>query len=461
MNQAYAGRSGESDGKVWVWLSTFIRTPAWWAVVATGLTASLIMALVWPFNYDEGFNYLYYADRGFRFTITDYAYPNNHMLFTLVQGTIPRRLVDLEPLVLRLPNLFVSVTLVVALAWDRTRLKTGPLRALAIVFAGPFALQYFGQARGFQLGTVLAALGLLAAIRLSDRPWGPVAAAGLLALAAWSVPTFAFGAPVVAVWLLLRRDVRGAFTYSALFLGIATLLYAPVLGQLVSDRTNSFSTFRPLGEYAGDLVSSSFFLPLGLSIVAFVLGISAWLRSTTKLRDSDNRSAKTFLFGGFCLAFVLVAELLPLADISASPFVRNASFFPAFVLFGLWNAPWSRFASLAIAVLIGLNVMLGIGWVSKIADGSGVVAFRGTVSGQTPRLDELIDMGVAELHCGWTDEWTCRLYEARLRAAGIKLVYPLENVPSGPCVVGEYPPLPGTGIEVVERDGATGLVCYG
>lgn len=419
------------------------------------------MALVWPINYDEGFNYLYYADRGFRFTITDYAYPNNHVLFTLIQAMIPRRLVDQEPLVLRLPNLLVSVALVVALAWDRTRLKSGPLRALAIVFAGPFALQYFGQARGFQIGTAFAALGLLTAIRFSSRPWGAAGAAGLIALAAWSVPTFAFGAPIVAVWFLLRRDARGAFVYSVLFAGTATLLYAPVLGQLLSDRTNSFSEFRPLGEYSGDLVSNSFFLPLGMSIAVLVLGILAWFRSSARLRGSDGRSAKTFLFVGFCLMFVLIAEFVTLADIAASPFVRNASFFPAFVLVGLWNAPLSRFTRLVIAALIGLNVLLGVAWVSHIADGSGIVAFRGTTSGQTPRLDELLNMAVAELHCAWTDEWTCRLYEARLQAAGINLVYPLEHVSPGPCIIGNHPPLPGTGIEVVARDGATGLVCYG
>ncbi|MGH8935091.1 MAG: hypothetical protein ACRDXD_02295 [Acidimicrobiia bacterium] len=76
-----------------------------------------------------------------------------------------------------------------------------------------------------------------------------------------------------------------------------------------------------------------------------------------------------------------------------------------------------------------------------------------------PLLDD--DLDVAEARCGWTDEWTCRLYERRLVDHGITVTYPKDEVPVGPCVVGEHPPRPGTGIEVVLGDGRYGLVCYG
>jgi hypothetical protein len=441
-----------------------LRRPAWWAVAAVGLIAALIMSLTWPLNYDEAFNYLYFADRGFRFTVTDYSYPNNHVLFTLIQALIPRRLVEADPYVLRIPNLFLSAALVGVLARDSRRAWAGSLKALAIVFAGPSALQYFGQARGFQLGTLLAALALLAALRWADRRWGWVAAALLMALATWAVPTFAYGAPILTAYYGLRRDLRAAVGYSVLYLAVAMALYGPILDQVFSQRTNSFSQFRPFGDYAGDLVSSSFFLPTLLAIALFGLAGWAWLRSIL-VAEIEPEAGRAFLFIGFPLAFVLIAEVIPALGIAASPFVRSASFLPAFLLVGLWNAPTWKVPTWRWAAtgLMAINLALGVGWWQGIADGSGITNFHGTAFGQTPRLDPLLDddLAVAAVRCGWTDEWTCRLYEQRLIDHGITVAYPKEEVPAGTCVVGKHPPRPGTGIEVVLEDGRRGLVCYG
>ncbi|MGH9053955.1 MAG: hypothetical protein ACRDWX_13290 [Acidimicrobiia bacterium] len=311
---------------------------------------------------------------------------------------------------------------------------------------------------------MLAVLALHAAVRWADRPWGWVAAAFLMALATWAVPTFAYGAPILTAYYGLRRDLRAAVGYSLLYLAVALAFYGPILDQLFSERTNSFSQFRPFGEYAGDLVSSSFFLPTLLAVV--VLGLAGWafLRSIP-VADTESAAGRAFLFIGFPLAFLLIAEAIPALGIAASPFVRSASFLPAFLFVGLWNAPTWKVPpwQWAATGLMAINLALGVGWWQNIADGSGITNFHGTAFGQTPRLDPLLDddLDVAEARCGWTDEWTCRLYERRLVDHGITVTYPKDEVPVGPCVVGEHPPRPGTGIEVVLGDGRYGLVCYG
>lgn len=432
--------------------------------MAVAVGATVLMSLTWPHNYDEAYNYIYFADRGFRYIVTNYHAPNNHVFFTLFQGLIPRGMVEWEPIVLRIPNLFASAALIGVLAWDRERLWASPLKAVAIVFAGMFAVQFLGQARGYHLATLLTTLALLSAVRLVERPWGPIMAAGLMALATWTIPTFAYGAPIIGIYYALERRVRAAFAYSAVFVLLVLLLYRPIMGQILSDYTSSFSRFRPLGEYALDVAANSFFLPALLAAV--LLGLGAWaLVRSLPLIGKDADAARAFLFLGFPVVFVIVAEVITALGVAASPFVRNMVFLPAFVLVGLWKAPtWkSAYLRWAAVLLISVNVVLGIVWWTNIANGSGIVDYEGTAIGQTPDLRPLLDegLGVVEIRCAWTDEPTCRLYERGLVAHGILVTYTTEEVPASACVMGKYPPRPGTGIEVLLKDGQSRLVCFG
>jgi hypothetical protein len=444
------------------------------ASAVTTLAISVHLILGWPHNYDEAFNYLYFADRGFGFVVTDYSYPNNHILFTLIQALIPRAVVDAIPLALRGPNVLVSVALIVVLTSQRVRTWASIPRSVALVFAGTWAFIYFPVARGYQLGTLLIAATLLLIARYVDRRWCAAAAAILMVLAAWAVPTFVYGAPAIALVYAMMRRWRDAVVFSVGFLTITLLLYLPVLDQLFGESTNSVNAPLAAGRFATGLVANTFFLPWWASSAVFIaaaIGLFASFRVAVVRRDRPvadleaERSRWSMLLLGYVATFVLVAEIIGLATSISSPFWRNASFVAPFIIVGLWSSPlWAnRIVRVALIALLTWNVAIGVDTYLGIADGSDITVFPGTEIGHTPRLDDLVaNPGVEEVRCYWTDEWACRMYQQRFEDNGIRVV--LVDVPpieASGCVVGRFAPRPGTGIAVLFKSGNRGLVCFG
>jgi hypothetical protein len=443
------------------------RTQLIWiaAVAALGLLVTWQMALNWPHNYDEGFNYLVFGQRGFRFTVDNYTYPNNHILFSLLQGTIPRSLVDAEPLVLRIPNIFISAGLLVVLTTEvRRRWSSVPL-ALALVLAGPWSIIFFPVARGYQLGALLVAGALLAVARYPDERRTPLVATVLMALAAWTVPTFAFGAPVLTALWIARRRWRTAAIYSAGFVALAFLLYLPVLDQLFGASAAGRNPTLDFTRFARDITGELFFLPDWTALVLIGLGGWALVEAGRRLvaGTDDIQTRWTALLLGYPVVFLLIAELLPRFSDVTTPFFRNATFASLFIPVGIWGSSlWSRpIVKILTVGLLVWNSVLGFNLYLGVTDGSRIVDYEGTVVGQTPRLDDVLaGEDLAEIRCAWTDEWTCRLYEQHFVDQGV-LVTPLVGViEATECAVGRYPPLPGTGIDLIYTDGSKRLVCF-
>jgi len=444
------------------------RTQVGWmaAVAALGLIVTWQMALNWPHNYDEGFNYLFFGDHGLRFTVENYTYPNNHILFSLVQAAIPRSLVYAEPLVLRIPNVFISAGLLVVLTAEFHRRWSSVPMALALVLAGPWSIIFFPVARGYQLGALLVAAALLEASRFPDTTWTPRLTGLLMALATWTVPTFAFGAPVLTVLWAARRRWRAALAYSISFVFMSFLLYLPVLDQLLGESAARRNPTLGFTQFARDLTGELFFLPDWTALV--IVGLGGWAlfeAGRAVLAGTDDRQARwTALLLGYPVVFMLIAELMPRFSGVTTPFFRNAAFASLFIPAGIWaSSLWSR--PIVRVVLVGLlawNSLLGLNLYLGVTDGSRIVEYEGTAVGQTPRLDDVLaNEDLTELRCAWTDEWTCRLYEEHFEDRGV-LVSPLvATIEATECAVGRYPPAAGTGIELIYTDGTTGLVCFG
>lgn len=443
------------------------RTQVFWiaAIAAAGLLITWQMSVSWPHNYDEGFNYFFFGQRGFRFTVDNYTYPNNHILFSLIQAAIPRSLVDAEPLALRIPNLFISTGLLVVLTAQARRRWTGLPMAVALVLAGPWSIIFFPVARGYQLGALLVAIALLITARWADAAWTPLVAALLMALAAWTVPTFAFGAPVLSIWWAMRRQWRPAAVYSSVFVVLAFLLYLPVLDQLFGETTSGRNETLSLTRFARDLTRELFFLPDWAALI--IVGLGGWALFEAGRRQlartEDTGSRWSFLLLGYPLVFVLVAELLPRVTDVSTPFFRNAAFASLFIPVGIWVSPvWTRpIVKILLVTLLTWNSVLGLNLYLGVTDGSRIVDYEGTFIGQTPRLDDVLaDEDLAEIRCAWTDEWTCRLYEKHFQDRGVLVTPFVEIIEATECAVGRYPPQAGTGIDLIYTDGHRGLVCF-
>lgn len=426
-----------------------------------GVLLSIILALSWPHNYDEGFNYLFYGERGFRFIINDYTYPNNHILFSLIQAMLPRTLIDAEPLALRGPNILISGALLITLTWWVRHTAVAAALTVALVFAGPWSIIYFAVARGYQLGALLVAGAVLVAATRPDERWAPPVTGVLMALATWTVPTFAYGAPVFAALWIRRGAWRDAAVFAGTLGGVAVVAYAPVLDQLLSDRTMSFSEPLAFAEYSRRFILDElFFLSPVASLV--VAGLAGWAFVTALVRIDVERNRVALLLLGYPIVFLAVVELTTLVSAISTPFFRNAAFASLFVPIGIWLSPIGGrpLIRVVLVALLAWNTVLGWNLHRGVTDGSEIVAYEGTYIGQTPHLDRVLaGEDVAELRCYWTDEWTCELYRAHFEARGVVLSS-VDEITATTCAVGAYPPMMGTGIEVVYRDGATGLVCF-
>ncbi len=439
---------------------------AWMAAVASvGLLITWQMSLSWPHNYDEGFNYFFFGQRGFRFTVDNYTYPNNHILFSLLQATIPRSLVDAEPLVLRIPNIFISAGLLVVLTAEvRRRWSSVPL-AVALVLAGPWSIIFFPVARGYQLGALLVAVSLLVVSRYPDDSWTPAVAAIVMALAAWTVPTFAFGAPVLTALWAVRRRWGAAAIYSSMFVFLAFLMYLPVLDELFSEGASGRNETLPFTRFARDVTGELFFLPDWAALVLVGLALWALVEAGRRLvaRTDDDRDRWSGLLLGYPAMFLLVAELLPRFSDVTSPFFRNATFASLFLPAGIWlSSVWSRpIVKILLIGLLAWNSVLGFNLYRGVTDGSRIVEYEGTFIGQTPRLDNVLAAeDLTEIRCAWTDEWTCRLYEKHFQDRGVLVTWNVDTIEATQCAVGRYPPWPGTGIDLIYTDGRRGLVCF-
>lgn len=242
------------------WVRHMKRTMGPWevavvlALVAVGasLRAALLREAV---IYDEAFTCTYYAVRPWYIAISDYSYPNNHILHTLLVKA-SMALFGWGEVQARMPAFAAGLLAMIACwAWVRTAHGAGAaLWSLVFVaFSGPL-VEYSALARGYSLTWLILLAGLPIArhfIRTGNRFSG-VLLALINALGMWAVPTMLYGTLTLylftfhGIWKRggeegpahLRRCIASGLT----FVAITLVLYLPVLvvygpGQLFYDDT--------------------------------------------------------------------------------------------------------------------------------------------------------------------------------------------------------------------------------
>jgi hypothetical protein len=196
--------------------------------------------------YDEAFTLQAFVSRGFETIVTDYSFPNNHVLYSLV--LLPFYLVSDANAVLRLPSLVLSIATLV-LTWRLVRRAVSPeAAACAVAWLGlnQFFLNFAVQVRGYALSMCLAAaLGNLVLREGADPAWrrGLVVATGAAFL--YTLPTnVAFAVPLAAAAVgaaILRGEgVRRAWREALLWAAgavVAVVCYIPILDAVLGKRS--------------------------------------------------------------------------------------------------------------------------------------------------------------------------------------------------------------------------------
>jgi hypothetical protein len=212
-----------------------------WLITAVGAICRL--AALWqPMRYDESVTWAYFVGKPWSTVVSDYQFPNNHVLFSLL-AKVTSSLVPFEPWALRLPAFLAGVA-IVPLTWAVGRRFTSPSVALlgAALAAGSTPLiLYSANARGYSLVVALFLVLLLLADRLrtTDGVGDWVAFALVGALGLYTIPVMLYPLGIVAVWLLLaalresgtrrRRLATGVMLSCAAAGALALVLYLPII----------------------------------------------------------------------------------------------------------------------------------------------------------------------------------------------------------------------------------------
>lgn len=229
-----------------------------------------------PVIYDEAFTCTYYAVRPWYIVVSDYSYPNNHILHTLLVKCA-LGLFGWGEVQARLPA-FIAGVVALVLFWCWVRAEFGDHAALPALVLAAIAtplVEYSALARGYSLTWCALLLSLLLARHLARtrNPFTALLLALVNALGCWAVPTMIYGTAAVFVWLLWRSigaeqwslSLRSWLFSGMLFAGFTLLLYAPVLvvyggDQLLYDETmgpRSWSHFAStFSDRSWEVVSS-------------------------------------------------------------------------------------------------------------------------------------------------------------------------------------------------------------
>ena len=184
----------------------------------------------------EVFTWQQYAVKGWHHIVTDYTYPNNHILNSLAEHFVWRVFGESE-VAMRLPALVFGILLVPAtyvvarMLYDRT----AAVWAAALVAGSSLLIQYSINGRGYTMGMVFVLVGIAGAtwaVRGGGlKAWALLGVSSVLAV--YTVPTMVGGVAIAFAWALLRR---GPPWKPLLITGAAAtvaggLLYLPARGD--------------------------------------------------------------------------------------------------------------------------------------------------------------------------------------------------------------------------------------
>jgi len=196
-----------------------------------------------PMRYDEAFTFIQFASKPLYRGLSDYSYPNNHPLHTLLVH-IAYSIFGSQPWVIRLP-VFCAGILTVAASYVATRIvfdKRSALLAAAFVASSPLLILYSTNARGYMLICLifltLYALGAALLQRSTTARWflfTILSAAGF-----YTIPVMLYPFGIIVVWLCMsiifpdKTIDRTAFLKNLLYSLAAVVLltaiaYMPIM----------------------------------------------------------------------------------------------------------------------------------------------------------------------------------------------------------------------------------------
>ncbi len=196
-----------------------------------------------PMRYDESYTFLAFAIRPFRYVISDYHLPNNHIFHTILVF-LAYHLLGNQPWAIRLPAFLAGVLavpacyLLASLLYDR---DTGLLSA-GLLAASAAMVEYATNARGYTLVTLFTLLtfGLGAYLKAHKNALAWVLFVLFSALGFYTIPIMLYPFGMLMAWLFfsaLLKDVDPDYGASFIPLLVAAggcvvlltaVLYLPV-----------------------------------------------------------------------------------------------------------------------------------------------------------------------------------------------------------------------------------------
>lgn len=212
------------------------------AIMVAGLAARLTF-LHQEIRGDEAANYMQFARRHIGFAISDYAHPNNHLLFTLMSHACDRvfggAVWSMRLPVLVFGTLLVPATFVLCGALYRHR--EAALLAAALVAFQPYLVFYSTSARGYTLVALATVVCLILARRILHSPtWTRCTLFAITgALGFFAIPTMLIPFAGTCLWIgieaiVTRSKVGNIRLFTRMFVaGLGTIaltvaFYTPV-----------------------------------------------------------------------------------------------------------------------------------------------------------------------------------------------------------------------------------------
>ena len=238
-------------------------------VIATGVVLA-VQNLSLPMRGDEALTSVRFATRALWSAWSDYPYPNNHVLHSLLAWTA-WHIGGWNPVALRMPA-FLAACFTLPILWWFVRQEQGWLAATlatALLATSPLFIEYATSARGYTLMLLFFLLSLLCGRALVRRPdvnelW--MAYALITALGFLTIPLMAFPAAITGAWMVILRyrvgGLAGLLPFAGKMVGgfglamtITLLLYTPVLMESGFDALFSNKDVRSLSFRDGNLIS--------------------------------------------------------------------------------------------------------------------------------------------------------------------------------------------------------------
>lgn len=321
------------------------------ACIALSLGLSGYKAIVAPITFDEAYTYLRFARQPVDDILSDYSFPNNHILHTLLVKVSYSSFGD-ACWALRLPGWLGGVLFLGGMFAVCRRLPS-PAKTLVPIATAflPIVMDYHALARGYSLGAATCIWAIWMALWLDNevrgRTWrrrflGVISFGGLLGFAVGCVPTYAiFATAIVASALLARLILRRNITLALLARdSLALLLGAGTIIGITYARIRMKPGQWPWGYDTVAQCNDAFWqravdLPAGNAddIANWCLGITvAAALILTYISAKPRRSFATMLMAAVPLFGLLVLTTLEATVASKWPFPRTLLLFaPLFI----------------------------------------------------------------------------------------------------------------------------------